>query len=122
MLWHGLPTMTLARAKVSNSDGDLRSHGWHGQETVPQPTMRYNGVMTLPGRVHNGVIVLEGGSALPEGAAVSVSYSAPNGAPRVSVKTRIAVPLVRTGRPGSVALTGPQIAEILNTDDVSPRH
>ena len=77
--------------------------------------------MTIPGRVQNGVVVLEGGSALPEGAAVSVSYPAPNGSVASNVKKRIEVPLVRTGRPGSVSLTGAQIAEILDADDVYPR-
>ena len=78
--------------------------------------------MVIPGRVHNGVVVLEGDPALPEGAAVTVTYPAlPKATPAVQ-KRRIEVPLVRTGEPGSVALTGPQIAEILDREDASARH
>ncbi len=84
--------------------------------------MTNNDGMIIPGRVKNGVVVLEGGSALPEGAAVSISYP-PQGEPKQGVaKRRIQVPLVRTGRPNSVKLTGDRIAEILNEEDASPRH
>jgi hypothetical protein len=78
--------------------------------------------MIFTGRVQNGVVVLEGGSALPEGAAVTVSYPA---APKLQspIKAqRIEVPLVRTGQPGSVNLSGERIAEIMDEEDVSPRH
>jgi hypothetical protein len=78
--------------------------------------------MTIPGRVQNGVVVLQGGPALPEGAAVSVSYPAPNGSAPVHAKKRIRVPLVKTGRPGSVHLTGERIAEILDQDDATAGH
>lgn len=67
------------------------------------------------------MVVLEGGSALPEGAAVSISYSGSEGPKPVLEKRRIQVPLIRTGRPGSVQLTGERIAEILDEEDASPR-
>lgn len=78
--------------------------------------------MTIPGRVQNGVVILQGGPALPEGAAVSVSYTAPNGSAPQQAKKRIQVPLVLTGRPGSVNLTGERIAEILDQDDAIAGH
>jgi hypothetical protein len=77
--------------------------------------------MIIPGRVHNGVVILEGGATLPEGAAVSVSYASGTSAP-VRKKWRIQVPLVRCESRGSVELTGQRIAEILNEEDASPRH
>ena len=77
--------------------------------------------MIIPGRVHNGVVVLEGGPALPEGAAVSVSYPAAGGSTPVREKRRIQVPLVRSERPGSVQLTGERVAEILDEEDAPPR-
>ena len=70
--------------------------------------------MVIAGHVQNGVVVLEGDVTLPEGAAVVVSYAAPTSTPPVDDKQRIQTPLVRTGKPGSVTLTGRQIAEILD--------
>jgi hypothetical protein len=78
--------------------------------------------MIIPGRVQNGVVILEGGPALPEGAPVSVSYPAQVEPKPILEKRRIQVPLVRSNRPGSVQLTGERIAEILNEEDASPRH
>jgi hypothetical protein len=77
--------------------------------------------MEIPGRVQNGVVVLQGGTVLPEGAAVTVHYPAPVvRAPSVGTK-RIQVPLVRTGQPGSVNLTSERIARILDEEDAAPR-
>jgi hypothetical protein len=81
-----------------------------------------NDHMIIPGRVHNGVVVLEGGSALPEGAAVTVTYPAPPTARPAVAKRRIEVPLVRTDQPGSIQLTGARIAEIMDEEDASTRH
>ncbi len=68
--------------------------------------------MEIRGRVHNGIMVLEGNPELPEGAAVTVTYPAPFGmTPGVS-RTRIEVPLVQTGQPGTVNLTGERIADL----------
>ncbi|MFO0808623.1 MAG: hypothetical protein U0746_08370 [Gemmataceae bacterium] len=78
--------------------------------------------MELLGRVQGGVVVLEGNSTLPEGASVIVSYPAPAKQPPAGPKLRIQVPLVRTGQPGSMNLTGEQIGAILDAEDASPRH
>jgi hypothetical protein len=78
--------------------------------------------MVIPGRVHNGVVVLEGASALPEGAAVTVTYPATAMQKRKAQKKRIQLPLVHTGEPGTLHLTGERIAKILDQEDVSPRH
>jgi hypothetical protein len=83
--------------------------------------MTNNVSMTVPGRVQNGVVILEGAIALPEGAAVSVTYSGSNGSASAANKKRIEFPLVRSNRPGSVMLTGERIAEILDQEDASPR-
>jgi hypothetical protein len=77
--------------------------------------------MVIPGRVVGGVVVLEGEPILPEGATVIVSYEGPAGRAPAVEKKRIQVPLVRTGQPASVHLTGDRIAEILDEEDVSPR-
>lgn len=69
-----------------------------------------------------GMVVLEGGAALPEGAAVTITYPALPKAQPAAQKRRIQVPLVRTDQPGSVRLTGARIAEILDEEDASPRH
>ncbi len=73
--------------------------------------------MTLQGRVHNGVVVLEGGLRLPEGTAVTGNI-APTVQPDTS-KGRIELPLVRSAKPGSLNLSGDQIAEIQDEDDAS---
>jgi hypothetical protein len=75
--------------------------------------------MEIPGRVKNGVVVLEDSQHLPEGATVTVVYP---GSPDVSpslTRRRIQVPLVRTGSPGSVDLSNAQIDEIVNEEDVA---
>jgi hypothetical protein len=76
--------------------------------------------MNIKGRVRNGVVVLEEGSVLPEGMEVIISYTGPGTTPPAA-KRRIQVPLVRTGEPGSVHLTGERIAEILDQEVVSSR-
>ena len=81
-----------------------------------------NGPMEISGRVHNGVVVLEGGPALPEGTAVTVCYPATTESSPPVQKKRIQVPLVRTHEPASVHLTGKRIGELLNEEDASPRH
>jgi hypothetical protein len=75
--------------------------------------------MTIQGRVHNGIVVLEGGVPLPEGAEVTVSYRGPNVRPSRAKKRRIKVPLVRTGKPASLNLTSERIAEILQEEDIA---
>jgi hypothetical protein len=73
--------------------------------------------MAIPGRVQNGVVVLEGGSTLPEGMAVSI---VPHGSPVIRVarqQRRVILPLVPSENPGSVDLTSERIAEILDEQD-----
>ena len=72
--------------------------------------------MELRGHVRNGVVVLEVNPFLPEGAAVTVHDPGPV-AGHPAGKARIQVPLVRTGQPGSVPLTGERIAAILEEED-----
>lgn len=94
-------------------------HFWGGLEgRLKAPD---NSNMILPGRVQNGVVVLDGEAALPEGAAVSVCFPAAIGASPAIEKRRIEVPLVRTGQPGSVRLSGERIAEILDEEDATAR-
>jgi hypothetical protein len=77
--------------------------------------------MIIPGKVINGVVVLPAGSSVPEGADVSISYDAPPQARPDVPKKRVQVPLVHTGKPGTVNLTSERLAEILDEKDVSPR-
>lgn len=77
--------------------------------------------MAIPGRVHNGVVVLEGGHALPEGTAVTVSCDVAPVLKKPVKRKRVQLPLVHSENPGSVHLTNERIAEILNEEDVSPR-
>ena len=74
--------------------------------------------MNIRGRVHNGVVVLQEGPALPEGTEVIVSCDRPP--PRHRAKQRrVELPLVRSGKPGSVLLDGERIAEILDEEDAA---
>lgn len=75
--------------------------------------------MHIPGRVKNGVVVLEGGWALPEGTEVTVSCALAPPAKTARRKRRVQLPLVSSKRPGSVRLTAERIAEILEEDDLS---
>jgi hypothetical protein len=77
--------------------------------------------MEVLGHVHNGVIVLDGNSNLPEGAVVTVLYPALPSAPPVFERKRVSFPLIRSAKPGSVSLTNERIAEILDDEDAAPR-
>ena len=81
--------------------------------------MRENGGMEVQGRVHNGVVVLEGESPLPEGAMVTVSYDGAPAAKTPESPRRVQLPLVPSDRPGSLNLTAERIADILDDEDVS---
>jgi len=74
--------------------------------------------MELNGYVQNGVIVLTGGAALPEGTPVTVTCGV-DATTLQPEKKRVQVPLVRTGRPGSMNLNNDRIAEIFNEEDVA---
>ncbi len=75
--------------------------------------------MNILGQVRNGVVVLEGGTVLPEGSMVIVILS---GKPRIRTAKnpkRVEFPLVRSSSPGSVHLTNEKIAQLLDEEDVS---
>ena len=73
--------------------------------------------MEIPGHVENGVVVLDGGAVLPEGARVVVSDSPrPDNGYQPPKKTA-ELPLVAGGQPGSIVLTNERIGEILDDDD-----
>ncbi len=72
--------------------------------------------------IHNGVVVLDGEPELPEGMVVTVSFPEPPHLESRRAGTRrkrVSLPLIRTGRPGSLRLTAERIAEILEDDDLS---
>ncbi|MEQ8788689.1 MAG: hypothetical protein RIC55_20430 [Pirellulaceae bacterium] len=74
--------------------------------------------MEVAGRVQNGVIVLEEGVVLPEGADVRVVCSA---GPVVHVsqnRNRVQLPLVKSDRPGTLELTNERITEVLEAEDI----
>jgi len=73
--------------------------------------------MRIRGRVHNGVVVLEDGPALPEGTNVTVSCNIAPVSRERPKKKRVEFPLVRSKNPGTLHLTGQRIAEILDEED-----
>lgn len=75
--------------------------------------------MEIPGRVRNGVVILEGGPVLPEGMTVTVYYSSAQPAAPAGQKRRVELPLVRSEHPGSLTLTAERVAELLEESDVS---
>lgn len=82
----------------------------------------YTRNMEIIGRVDHGVIVLQGETRLPEGAVVRILYD-PAPADIASPGGGIVeFPLVRSKYPGSVHLTNQRIQEILDEDDLAPRH
>jgi len=78
--------------------------------------------MNVSGRVHNGVVVLEGTVSLPEGASVRVSFDESLVNRSATSRHRIELPLVRCDQPGSIHLTNQEISDILDDEDASPRH
>ncbi len=76
--------------------------------------------MVIRGRVQHGVVVLEGGPALPDGMQVIVSCDFAPVLEDPTKKKRVEFPLVHSKHPGSLYLTAERIAEILEEDDVSP--
>jgi hypothetical protein len=75
--------------------------------------------MEIQGRVHHGVVVLEGEPELPEGMVVTVSFPDPPPTEPPAPRRRVSLPLVPSDRPGSLQLTADRIAELLEDDDVS---
>jgi hypothetical protein len=81
--------------------------------------MGENDGMEIQGRIHNGVVVLEGELPLPEGAIVTVLYSGAPPANSSEAHRRVRFPLVRSSRPGSLQLTAERVAELLEDEGVS---
>ncbi len=78
-----------------------------------------NGGMEIRGRIRNGVVVLEGEPSLPEGTMVTVrSPDAPSTEPPENHR-RVALPMVRSDRPGHRRLTAERVAGLLDEDDRS---
>lgn len=75
--------------------------------------------MDVPGRVQDGVVVLDGSASLPEGAAVRVTLRAEPVIRVAKNQKRVEFPLVRSSAPGSVHLTNEIIADILDAEDAS---
>ena len=75
--------------------------------------------MQISGRVQNGVIVLDGAMALPEGAVVSVTCRATPVIRVAKNQKRVEFPLVQSSNPGSIHLTNEMIGEILDQEDAS---
>ena len=75
--------------------------------------------MEIRGRVHNGVVILEGGQSLPEGTIVTVSYPDPPPTTTPESGHKVQLPLVRSDRPGSLELTPDRIAELWEEDDLA---
>jgi hypothetical protein len=74
--------------------------------------------MEIRGRIRNGVVVLEGGTVLPEGAAVTVSCDLAPASHKPRKKKSVQLPLVDSDPPGTFELTNQRIAEVLQEEDV----
>jgi len=70
--------------------------------------------MDIDGLVQNGVVILTGGVALPEGMRVTVSCPLPASKETAKPKRRIKLPLVPSARPGSFSMTAERVAELLS--------
>jgi len=90
-----------------------------GSKLDSQAKPSYDRSMNIPGRVQDGVVVVDGDVSLPEGAIVSVSFGT---SPLIRVaekQKRVELPLVRSSKPGSVHLTNEMIAELMDEEDAS---
>ena len=75
--------------------------------------------MEITGRVHNGVVILDGSRSLPKGAAVTVTLRTKPVIRIAENQKWVEFPLVRSSAPGSVHLTNEMIADILDEEDAS---
>jgi hypothetical protein len=73
----------------------------------------------IPGRVHNGVVVLDRGPKLPEGTAVTVLATGLRIWRKPGKKKRVRFPLIRSKRPGTLDLNNDRIAELLQAEDMA---
>ncbi len=74
--------------------------------------------MDIPGRVLNGVVVLDGSMSLPEGAAVFVSFRATPVIRFAKNPKPVVLPLFDAEESGVIHLTNDRITEILDQEDV----
>jgi len=77
------------------------------------------GMKTVPGHVHNGVVVLDGGAKLPEGTPVTVLTTGLCIWRKPGKKKRVQFPLMRSKSPGTLDLNNERIAEILEAEDLA---
>jgi len=80
--------------------------------------MTDNDGMKIRGHVKNGVVLLQDGAILPEGAPVTVLWDKARMRHKTSKNKRVKPPLVRSKQPGTLNLTNERIAEILQEEDV----
>lgn len=81
----------------------------------------HNDRMTIAGRVQGGVVVLERGSTLPDGTAVTVVPRQGAAIHVPKIRRRVVLPLVPSKHPGTLRLSAERIAELLEEDDLSSR-
>jgi hypothetical protein len=75
--------------------------------------------MDVLGRVENGVVVLEGGMKLPEGARVVVSLRSKPNTRTATTPCPVQLPIFDYDGAPDIDLTNDQIAEILTREDAS---
>ena len=75
--------------------------------------------MDIPGRVENGIVVLEGGMKLPEGAQVVVSLRRKPNIREAPTQRPIQLPIFDYDGPPDIDLMNDQIVEILTREDAS---
>lgn len=78
-----------------------------------------NESMDVPGRVENGVVVLEDGVKIPEGAPVVVSLRRKPNIRVATTQRPVQLPIFDYSSPPDIDLTNDQIAEILTREDAS---
>ena len=75
--------------------------------------------MDVPGRIENGVVVLEAGTKLPEGAQVVVSLRTMPPVRVAPTRHPVRLPIFDYDGPPDIDLTNDQIGEILTREDAS---
>jgi hypothetical protein len=81
--------------------------------------MESSSQIELHGHVKNGVVVLDGGESLPEGAAVRVTCALVPPLKAPPVRKPAVLPIFPYAGPPDIELTNDEIAEILNREDAS---
>jgi len=81
--------------------------------------MKPTSQIEVSGHVENGVVVLDGGASLPEGAALRVSYAGGSTIQVAPVRKAAVLPIFHYAGPPDIDLSNDRIAEILNREDAS---